>query len=111
MAVDTAIGPEGNLLEPTPESARQIELPTPVLRNEELEKLRNLSGKNGSHGFKSVTLPMLYDVNAGGRGLEAGAKEPRLGAGQAISDWNNILHIPDLRHRPQTPVHTASLAA
>ena len=29
MAVDTAIGPEGNLLEPTPESARQIELPTP----------------------------------------------------------------------------------
>ena len=44
MAVDTAIGPEGNLLEPTPASARQIDLPTPVLRNEELEKLRNLDG-------------------------------------------------------------------
>ncbi len=29
MAVDTAIGPEGNLLEPTPASARQIELATP----------------------------------------------------------------------------------
>ena len=44
MAVDTSIGPEGNLLEPTPASARQIELATPVLRNEELEKLRNLDG-------------------------------------------------------------------
>ena len=53
MAVDTTIGPEGNLLEPTPSSARQITLPTPVLRNEELEKLRHLNGVNGSHGFKS----------------------------------------------------------
>src|SRR6186997_3337911 len=37
MAVDTAIGPEGNLLEPTPASARQITLSSPVLRNEEFE--------------------------------------------------------------------------
>jgi glutamate synthase (ferredoxin) len=65
MAVDTAIGPEGNLLEPTPESARQIKLPTPVLRNEELEKLRNLDGGAGSHGFKTVTLKALYDASAG----------------------------------------------
>ncbi|HVR00774.1 MAG TPA: glutamate synthase large subunit [Polyangia bacterium] len=98
MAVDTSIGPEGNLLEPTPESARQIELPTPVLRNEELEKLRNLSGKNGSHGFKSVTLPMLYDVKAGGRGLEAGVAELRRAASQAIADGNNIIIISDRGH-------------
>ena len=70
MAVDTAIGPEGNLLEPTPASARQIGLPTPVLRNEELEKLRNLDGGASSHGFKSITLPALYDVAAGGEGLQ-----------------------------------------
>jgi glutamate synthase (ferredoxin) len=98
MAVDTAIGPEGNLLEPTPESARQIELATPVLRNEELEKLRNLSGKNGSHGFKSITLPMLYDVKAGGRGLEAGVAELRRAASQAIADGNNIIIISDRGH-------------
>src|SRR5512142_2535304 len=60
MAVETAVGPEGNLLEPTPESAHQIALPTPVLRNQELETLRRLDGKNGSHGFKSITLPMLF---------------------------------------------------
>jgi glutamate synthase (ferredoxin) len=98
MAVDTSIGPEGNLLEPTPESARQIELASPVLRNEELEKLRNLSGKNGSHGFKSVTLPMLYDVKAGGRGLEAGIAELRRAASQAIADGHNIIIISDRGH-------------
>jgi glutamate synthase (NADPH/NADH) large chain len=101
MAVDTAIGPEGNLLEPLPEAARQIALPTPVLRNEELEKLRNLSGKigsDGSHGFKSVTLPMLFDVKAGGRGLEAGVAELRRAASQAIADGNNIIIISDRGH-------------
>jgi glutamate synthase (NADPH/NADH) large chain len=98
MAVDTAIGPEGNLLEPTPESARQIELPTPVLRNEELEKLRNLDGKAGSHGFKSVTLPMLFDVKAGGRGLKAAVAELRRAASQAITDGNNIIIISDRGH-------------
>ena len=72
MAVDTSIGPEGNLLEPTPASARQIGLPTPVLRNEELEKLRGLNGKNGSHGFKSITLPTLFDVADGRRGAASG---------------------------------------
>ena len=102
MAVDTAIGPEGNLLEPTPESARQIELPTPVLRNEELEKLRNL-GRPGtppaeSHGFKSATLPMLFDVKAGGRGLAAAVAELRRAASQAIADGSNILIISDRGH-------------
>src|SRR5207245_2750867 len=87
MAVDTAIGPEGNLLEPTPESARQIELASPVLRNEELEKLRNLGRDPAqSHGFKSTTIPTLYDVKAGGRGLKAGVDELRRLASQAIHD-------------------------
>jgi glutamate synthase (NADPH/NADH) large chain len=98
MAVDTAIGPEGNLLEPLPEAARQIELPTPVLRNEELEKLRNLNGKDESHGFKSTTLPMLFDVKAGGRGLKAGIEELRRQASQAITDGNNIIIISDRGH-------------
>ena len=71
MAVDTSIGPEGNLLEPTPASARQIKLPTPVLRNEELEKLRNLNGQDGSHGFKSVTLPTC---SVAGQSVDTGSE-------------------------------------
>ncbi|HEY4185616.1 MAG TPA: glutamate synthase large subunit [Polyangia bacterium] len=105
MAVDTAIGPEGNLLEPTPVSARQIGLPTPVLRNEELEKLRNLDGGAGSHGFKSVTLPALYDVSAGGAGLRAGVEALRAAASQAIADGNNIIILSDRGHdRARAPI-------
>src|SRR4029077_18701388 len=35
---ETTIGPEGNLLDPRPESARQIELKSPILTDEEFYK-------------------------------------------------------------------------
>ncbi len=98
MAVDTAIGPEGNLLEPTPVSARQIGLHTPVLRNEELEKLRHLDGKNGSHGFSSVTIPMLFKIADGGEGLKRGVEELRRKSSEAIAAGHNIIIISDRGH-------------
>ena len=105
MAVDTSIGPEGNLLEPTPASARQIKLPTPVLRNEELEKLRHLDGHNGSHGFKSITLPTLYPVKDGGEGLAAGIETLRAAASKAIEDGCNIIILSDRGHdRDRAPI-------
>ena len=39
-SIATSIGPEGNLLEPTPEACRQIKLKTPILDNDELAKIR-----------------------------------------------------------------------
>ena len=38
MSLKTTIGSEGNLFEETPEQSRQLELDTPVLTNEELER-------------------------------------------------------------------------
>jgi glutamate synthase (NADPH/NADH) large chain len=98
MAVDTAIGPEGNLLEPTPASARQIGLPTPVLRNAELERLRALDGSAASHKFKSITLPMLFDISAGGEGLKKGIEALRAAASKAIADGHDILILSDRGH-------------
>jgi glutamate synthase (NADPH/NADH) large chain len=98
MAVDTAIGPEGNLLEPTPASARQIGLPTPVLRNAELERLRALDGSAAAHEFKSITLPALFDVSAGGEGLKKGIEELRASASKAIADGHDILILSDRGH-------------
>ena len=63
MSTDTTIGPEANMLEPTPECARQIKLPSPILTNKQLEKLRHLGEARSGEGdsrFKSITLPMLY---------------------------------------------------
>ena len=40
MSLASTIGPEGNLLEETPEQCRQLEAEAPVLTNDELAKLR-----------------------------------------------------------------------
>jgi glutamate synthase (NADPH) large chain len=69
MSMETTIGCEYNLLEPTPRSARQVKLSSPILENEELGKLRLLDG-TGPQGFKSITLPILFPVKQGAFGLE-----------------------------------------
>ncbi|HVM48545.1 MAG TPA: glutamate synthase central domain-containing protein, partial [Candidatus Acidoferrum sp.] len=42
MSTETAIGSEQNLLKPTPEHARLIELKSPILTNEEFAKLKHV---------------------------------------------------------------------
>lgn len=69
MSMATTIGREYNLLNPTPQNARQIVLKSPILLNPELDKLRQL--ESTTHGrFKSVTLPILYNPKEGAAGLE-----------------------------------------
>ena len=78
MAIDTTIGPERNLLEPTPRTADQIKLQTPILTNEELEKLRALDtpkGRSGAWTFRSRTLPILFRPAERGAGLERALDE------------------------------------
>ncbi len=87
----TTIGGEENLLKPEPKSCRQIKLKSPVLTNEEFEKLRHIKHAD----FKSVTLPILYNVKEGGKGL-AGALEKMFElADKAISHHANIILLSD----------------
>jgi glutamate synthase (ferredoxin) len=69
MSMATTIGREYNLLNPTPQNARQIKLKSPILLNHELDKLRQLEGTTRGR-FKSVTLPILYNPKEGAAGLE-----------------------------------------
>jgi len=69
MSMDTTIGREYNLLNPTPESARQIKLKSPILLNDELDKLRQIEGTTRGR-YKSITLPILYHPKEGAAGLE-----------------------------------------
>src|SRR5947199_1065036 len=66
MATETAIGSEHNLLKPGPEHARQIELKSPILTNEEFAKLKHLD----MPGFKSTTVPILFEATQGVSALE-----------------------------------------
>jgi glutamate synthase (ferredoxin) len=98
MSTDTSIGPEANMLEPAPECARQIKLPSPILTNEELEKLRHLADPDnrvGDSRFKSITLPMLFEVNAGGRGLESALDELCRQSSAAINKGFGIIILSD----------------
>ncbi len=55
-STETTIGPERNLLKPEPKSCRQIKLKSPILTNEEFEKLRHIKHPD----FKSETISILY---------------------------------------------------
>ena len=65
-STEVMIGSEQNLLEPRPENCRQIKLKSPIVSNEELEKLRNLNRLY----FRSMTLPILFDPREDGAGLQ-----------------------------------------
>jgi glutamate synthase domain-containing protein 2/glutamate synthase domain-containing protein 1/glutamate synthase domain-containing protein 3 len=98
MSMETTIGPEANLLEPTPESARQIKLKSPIITNEELERLRHLHAQRGVFeplGFKSITLPMLFKVREGAAGLAQAMDELCEQASQAIADGCQIIILSD----------------
>src|SRR5215208_84851 len=67
MSVGTGVGTERNLLAETPEHARQLSMQTPILRNAELEKLRQVD----SSIFRSRTIDITWPMAAGPEGMEA----------------------------------------
>lgn len=87
----TTIGSEGNLLNPAARSCRQIKLGSPVLTNEEFEKLRHIHMSD----FKSVTLPILFKVDGKGKALELALDDLFQKASQAIAGGANILVLSD----------------
>ncbi|OGV40690.1 MAG: glutamate synthase subunit alpha [Lentisphaerae bacterium GWF2_57_35] len=95
------IGSARNLFEETPEHARQIRLKSPILMNSELAKLREL----GLPGFKSIVLPMTYDVSKGGPGLEEGLTNLCKAASKAVEEGCTIVILSDRgAGREQAPI-------
>ena len=68
-SLSSTIGAEGNLLDPTSESCRQIVLPYPVISNDDLAKLRYIDREAPELGYHPVTMPCLYPVLGGGDAL------------------------------------------
>ncbi|MDV9190897.1 glutamate synthase large subunit [Streptomyces sp. SR27] len=67
----SSLGPQGNLLEPTPVSCRSVTLPFPVIDNDELAKLIHINADGDMPGMKAATLSGLYRVSGGGEALAA----------------------------------------
>ncbi len=87
----TMMGSEGNLINPVPESCRQIKVINPVIDNDYLEKLRHID----KQGFKSIDLSILFSVKKGAKALEKAMEELFANADSAISEGANILILSD----------------
>jgi glutamate synthase (NADPH) large chain len=90
-ATATTLGPERNLLFPEPKSCRQIKLQSPILTNEEFEKLRHVDHPD----FKSAVLPILYKISEGAPALETELEAIYQRASLAIRKGANLLVISD----------------
>jgi len=89
--IATTIGPEGNLLEPTPEACRQIKLKTPILHNEELARIRHVDLPS----FRAATVSMLFPVAEGALGLARAMAEICRQASQVVADGYTYLILSD----------------
>ncbi|MEU3272916.1 glutamate synthase large subunit [Saccharomonospora sp. NPDC006951] len=89
------MGPEQNLLEPGPASCRHIQLPCPVIDNDELAKLIHINDDGDLPGFACTVLSGLYEVDGGGRALAEAVERVRREASEAIEAGARTLVLSD----------------
>ncbi|UNB52366.1 glutamate synthase large subunit [Mycolicibacterium sp. YH-1] len=93
------IGPEGDLLNPGPESCRQIVLSQPILRNADLSKLICVDPdheiRGHKHGMRAAVIRCLYPVNRGGQGLKEALNTVRAKVSEAIREGARIIVLSD----------------
>ena len=90
-SMGSTIGPEANLLKPGQEACRQIKVASAIVNNEELAKLRHI----GERGFKSITLPMLFDADSGGDGLARALEDLERRTSEAVEEGYTIIILSD----------------
>src|SRR5208282_2244492 len=91
MSLTSYIGTERNILAETPLHCHTLKLPQPILRNRDLEKLRRVSQGD----FLATTLPMLFAVEEGQRGLERALTQLCRRASLAIQSGYTLLILSD----------------
>ncbi|MGZ5373261.1 MAG: glutamate synthase large subunit, partial [Aeromicrobium sp.] len=91
------IGPERNLLEPSAASCRMLQLPFPVIDNDELAKIRHMNRDGDLPGFAVHIVRGLYDVHGGGDALGAKLEEICEEVSRAIAEGARIIVLSD-RH-------------
>ncbi|HET7530181.1 MAG TPA: glutamate synthase large subunit [Mycobacteriales bacterium] len=94
-SLSTTIGPEGNLLEPTPASCRQITLPFPVIDNDDLAKIIHINDDGDLPGFASYVVRGLYRVDGDGAALEEALENIRIEVSDAIDNGARIIVLSD----------------
>ncbi len=94
-AVAATIGPESNLLEPGPDSCRQLALPFPIIDNDELAKIIHADDDGDRPGLRAHVVSGLYDVSGGGEALGRRLEEIFAEVGEAIDTGARVLVLSD----------------
>ena len=106
MSLQAGVGAEVNLLAETPEQAHMLVMDQPILRNHELEKLRQVS----HDVFHAATLDITWPIEHGPDGMEARLEALCEEASRYVDHGANILILSDRNLGPER-VATPSLLA
>ena len=94
-SVGRVVGPERNVLDPQPQSARLVTLPRPIIDNDELLKIEHIAESHAGHRTKRISC--LYPVAEGGEGLRLALDRIRKEASAAIEAGYTFLLLSDWR--------------
>jgi glutamate synthase (NADPH/NADH) large chain len=90
-----SIGPEHNLLNPGPESCRQVSLAFPVIDNDELAKIIHVNADGDHPGFSAYVVRGLFPIAGGGAGLVSRIDEICDEVSVAIKDGAHMIVLSD----------------
>ncbi len=91
MSLTTFVGKEDNLLEETERHCRVIELPHPILTNDDLERLRWVDKNH----FQARTIPIVFKAASGEDRLEKALERIRRQASEAVQEGYNVIVLSD----------------
>jgi glutamate synthase (NADPH) large chain len=91
MSLTACIGPEINLLAETPDHCHQLVMSQPILRNSQLEKLRQVD----HNVFEARTIDMTFCAEEGEAGMERRVEEICREASDLVARGVNIIILSD----------------
>ena len=94
-SLGSAVGPEWNLLDPGPNSCRQVGIAFPVIDNDELAKLIHANADSDYPGLQSYVVRALFPVTADGSGLRKRIEEIKEEVSNAIANGARIIVLSD----------------
>ena len=94
-SLSSTVGPEDNLLMPGVDSCRQVELPFPILDNDELAKLIHINDDGDRPYFPAHVISGLYEVAGGAKALRQALDRVCQEASTAIAEGKRILILSD----------------
>ena len=106
MSLQAGVGAELNLLGEVPEQAHQLVMSQPILRNHELEKLRQVS----HDVFDAATLDITWPVEQGPEGMELRLIDLCGEAARYVDNGANILILSDRNLGPERVAMPSLLA-